>query len=363
MANRTLKILIDARQLGKKPSGIGMSIHSFVMEARKRDDIEIFLVSDIAESKEIQELQEYVRVFILGSYIKKNFSIINYMRFLKTIINTVKPDIFWEPNNLLPLPFKNPYGKYVVTINDVFPLSIPEAYSKIYKHYFRIGINNTLKSCDAILYISEYSKSETERLFKNAKNRQNIISYVIASNISKLNIERKDYYLYVGNLEIRKGTDILLKAFSSYVDNEGKKNLVLAGKIKDDEVKLLLDDVSQKTNQIKYLGYIDDETRSKLYNECGCFVFPSRGEGFGMPIIEALSCGAPVIASDLSVFHELVGECVKYVGVNENDLLWALLADKVEAFDEVQLKNSLEKLSPHVICDKIVSYFNYLIRE
>ena len=77
------------------------------------------------------------------------------------MIGEVKPDIFWEGNNLIPVKLKNPYGKIIVTIHDVFPFTVPEGYGKIYQYYFRMNLAKTLRNVDAVLYNSIETRKET----------------------------------------------------------------------------------------------------------------------------------------------------------------------------------------------------------
>ncbi len=310
-----MKLLIDARNLGSKPSGIGMYAYNWIKALKEYDELDIHVIVDIVESGQIKELDadEKVTVYSYGSSANKSANVFSYFKYIKGLIEETKPDVFWETNNLIPVRIKNPYGKYIVTIHDMFPVTMPECFGKIYPYYFRYGISKTLRCVDGILYDSNYSKKETEAFFPKAKTIKSFISYIIIPPIPEMKVEEKDYFLYMGNLEKRKGTDILLNAYELYVQQGGTRELYLAGKVREVDIDVRLKELEQKIPTLHYLGYVDDETRTRLYRECGCFVFPSRAEGFGMPVIEAMQCGKPVIASDLEIFKELVGEaCVTF---------------------------------------------------
>lgn len=363
-----MKILIDARNLGAKPSGVGMYAYNWIKALEKEDDIDLHVIADVIESEQIKELDQNSRVSIhsYGRQSNKNASVFKYFRYVQKIIIEQKPDIFWEVNNLIPIKIKNPYGKFIVTIHDMFPLTMPECFGKIYPYYFKYGIKKTLNNVDGILYDSEYSKNETESFFRSAKTKKSFISYVIIPQIPLMDVEEKDYFLYIGNLEKRKGVDILLDAYEAYVKQGGKRELKLVGKIREDDIGVKIDNLKQSISSFRYMGYVDNETRTRLYRECGCFVFPSRAEGFGMPIIEALQCGKPVIASDLPIFKELMGENCQYFTLKNdkndiNELCDKMLSIDETKIDSVELVKGSERYCETTLSPKLIEFLSELL--
>ncbi len=307
-----MKILIDARNLGTKPSGIGMYAYNFIKALIEYSDYELYVIVDIIESQQIKELDANSRCTVLSTGISanKSLAVFDYFRKVKAFINDIKPDIFWEINNLAPVRIRNPYGKYIVTIHDMFPITMPEYFGKIYPKYFRYGIKKTINSVDGIIYNSVNTKNETEKFFPKSKSIDSFVSYIIIPEIPYVDVEPQDYYLFLGNLEKRKGVDILLDTFEKYVEKGGKRKLVVAGKEREKDIFTKIQKLSNKYSNFIYKGYADEDTRTRLYHECGCFLFPSRAEGFGMPLIEALQCGKDVIASNLDIFHELASDSI-----------------------------------------------------
>lgn len=322
-----MKILVDARSLGSKPSGIGIYIYNFVKELITYKEVELSVITDVIVSNEMKNLEkvEHVNVFSYGSEIQKSLGLYSYYKFVQKIIHEVKPDIFWEGNNLVPVTIKNPYGKFVTTIHDMFPIYMPECYGKIYPYYFRYGINKTIKQVDAIIYNSEETKKETEQYFPKASQVKSFISYIVVDCRQEVVSDDQDYFLYIGNLEKRKGTDILLKSYKKYRDNGGKKKLYFAGKFRETDIEALYEELHKKDDAIQYFGYADEKMKDKLLAECSAFVFPSRAEGFGIPVVEALIYGKQVLASNLSIFDEIIGEKAKYVECTEENAVdeWA----------------------------------------
>lgn len=367
-----MKILIDARPLGARPSGIGMYIYHFAKGLAAYAHIEPALATDVKESAELRELEERYRipVYPYGRKVSKGPAVWRYCRYLQSLIHQIKPDIFWEANNLLPVSIKNPYGKYAVTIHDVFPITMPEQYGQIYPRYFQYGIRKTIAGCDGILYNSVNSMKQTEALFPQAKVKRPFQSYIAVPPIPAMDRQRKDYFFYVGNLERRKGMDLLLNAYSQYRKAGGTRELYLAGNIRGKDIRDQIERAEQETGSVHYLGYLSKAERDVRYQECGCFLFPSRAEGFGIPVIEALSCGTDVIASDLPVFRELAGNAVAYFephAVYEQaaeNLAQAMLHFKAAgAAQRTAYQKAAERYAPEALLPGLAAYFERLVSE
>ncbi len=309
-----MKILIDARSLGSKPSGIGIYTYNMVKELNRMSDCEILLLTDISESNEMKELKELgIEIHEYGKYVKKNFGLFLYYRFVQKLIHSIKPDIFWQCNNLVPIRIKNPYGKLAATVHDVFPITHPQYYGKIYEWYFRFGLDKTIRNFDLLIYNSQETKEETEKYFPKAKEKDCVISYIIVPRLPRIKITDNASFLYIGNLEKRKGTDILLTAYRKYRCKGGKRALRLGGKIREKDIEHLIHEVQNEVGGIQYLGYLAEEERNQEYASCFCFIFPSKAEGFGIPIIEVMNYNKPIIVTELSIYHEIMGEGILYV--------------------------------------------------
>lgn len=359
-----MKILVDARSLGQKPSGIGMYIYNFVNELNNYPDVEIGLITDMAESDEMKELsRKNVEIRAYGKRVNKNIDLFFYFQYVQKVIHKIKPDIFWEGNNLVPVKIKNPYGKFVVTIHDMFPLTMRECYGRIYPYYFKYGISHTLKMVDTVIYNSKETKAETERYFPDAERKKSFLSYIIVEMDIQEKIEDKDYFLYIGNLEKRKGIDILLHAYKDYRMNGGDKKLILAGKMREKEIEELFFEVNSQVEGLEYAGYVDDKEKSKLMAECSCFLFPSRAEGFGMPIIEAIAYKKPIIATDLTIFKELLGDILNYFEMSRDNSeteknLWKMMQSYQKNILEEKYEEVTNKYTAKVLGMKLKQYFD-----
>jgi glycosyltransferase involved in cell wall biosynthesis len=126
-------------------------------------------------------------------------------------------------------------------------------------------------------------------------------------------IEHKNYFLYVGNAHPHKNLQRLIRAFSSLIKDYPQQKLVLIGK-RDFFYKKLekyIQDLSLGENIVIQFN-VDNSNLSSWYRNAQALVFPSLSEGFGIPGLEAMHCGCPVLASDITVFREIYGQAAMY---------------------------------------------------
>ena len=230
-------------------------------------------------------------------------------------------------------------SKTVVSCLDVIPMVMPNEASGKFKYFLKFAYR-AMKRAPMIIANSDYTKKDIVR-YLQIDERKIQVAYPPVNSIFKEipdeNIgddfyekysldRRKKYLLYVGALDLpRKNVGTILKAF-----NDFKKNF--QGKI-DDEVELLLvgyttlkGDANSIPSQItkmnlaesaRIISDVPDEDLVRFYNVANVFLFPTLYEGFGLPPIEAMACGTPVIASDVSSIPEVLGEAALFVSPND----------------------------------------------
>lgn len=350
-----MKIAVDARTLGSRPSGIGMYLNDFLKQLMKYKEFEFILISDVAESENIQYFEKAgIRVCTWGRHVYKSAGVYSYFRFVQRVLNELRPDVFWEVNTLIPIHLKGSF-KIMITIHDMFPIEYVEYFGNIYSLYFKHSLVKTLKKTDMILYNSEQTKYTTEEIFKNAVNIPNCNAYIISNPLTQeWDVKDEGYLLYVGNMEKRKGVDLLIKAYLRYRKKGGTKRLVLAGKMQETEIEQMLHTAKEQTDGITYLSYVDNQKKYELYAACSCFVFPSKAEGFGMPVLEIMKFKKPVLVSNLDIFSEIVGGCVNRFDIKCSEQQQIEnLAEAMEGYnanvDEDQYKSVMARYAPDVL--------------
>ena len=263
-----------------------------------------------------------------------------------------------------------------MTVHDIFPVTTPQYFSALYRMYFRLMLRRSLKTVDAILYDSDFSKNEVETNYPFAKEKQHFLSYVIiqshdkTGNVNNGNEQENStpYFLYVGNIEQRKGSDLLLKAYERYCKEGGTCDLILGGGIKGAGMEDILKNAMAAYPDIKYLGYVTDQQKDTMIKGCEAFLFPSRAEGFGMPLIEVMEYDKPVIARQLPIFRELIGECICYFEINEDEekeitefAKWMHIAQKKDMpVDEAAYRATLDRYRADTLGNKLLDYIKKL---
>jgi len=215
---------------------------------------------------------------------------------------------------------------YCATIHDLIVFSHPEFFSLINKYIFKKYIYQTLK-LENFICVSNSTANQLINKFSISHKKIEVI-YEGSSNVfynevdfnilKKFGID-KPYIFFCSTIEPRKNLELLISAFTKGGLNK-KYNLVIVGKLGWNFKKL--HQIFQRTHGLIYLGYVNDEDLRKLFSLSSVYVNPSFIEGFGLPIIEALKCGAKVICSDIEIFNEVGKNYVKYFDpYNVDDLI------------------------------------------
>ena len=327
-----MKIGIDIRLIGKKRTGdeaVFFNLVKNLAEIDSKNQYFLFIDRDpeIASSAIRRkggnyELAEEIKKLNL----KENFKIIflnSPNRFwwnfwaLPHSLNKNSVDVFhtqyiapfWLPKNV----------KLVLTIHDISFNFFPQFIKKSDLLFLKTLIPRSLKMAAKVIAVSEFTKKEIEKYYHIPAEKitaiHNGVDFELFNQIistEKLEeVKRKynlpeNFILYVGTLQPRKNITVVIEALK---DLDIK--LVFAGNRKAHNFDKRIDETIEKNNledRVIFPGWIDEEDKPALYKLARCFVFPSLYEGFGIPIIEAMAAGTPVISSDIPCLTEVGGE-------------------------------------------------------
>ncbi len=256
-------------------------------------------------------------------------------------------DVLWSPGYTAPVVCFTPQA---VTIHDLQYKSHPEDMSLFERVTLDVLVRTACKCCNAVITISEFSKREILFYgFAKAKKIHAILLGVAGHfavdlpdrknniyDILKKKGIQKPYILSVAHTYPHKNIDRLVDAFNLF----SKKNphqLILVGKARRGEKKVQknLDNLINPGKVIRLNSLTETELKL-LYQNADIFILPSGYEGFGLPVLEAMMAGTPVIASQMASLPELGGECIVYVATPTADNLFQAM-EKIMAFSQEQL--------------------------
>lgn len=212
--------------------------------------------------------------------------------------------------------------RFVLTIHDLSPFSHPQFYPKAVKMRLKFLLTLGIHKAEHILCISETTKKEVVEKFKVPEGKISVAHNGVHPRFKQLDrlfclstLKEKygiknDFILYVGKIQKRKNLARLLEAYNELLRHgHTEYDLVLVGKTTwlSEEIFHAIKKL-RLSNRIKLTGHVSDDDLPLFYNACSLFVFPSLLEGFGMPTLEAMTCGAPVAVSNSSSLPEVVGD-------------------------------------------------------
>jgi glycosyltransferase involved in cell wall biosynthesis len=210
----------------------------------------------------------------------------------------------------------------VAVIHDAVPFACPAEFSLAFRTWYKILFAMLGKRTDELITVSDFSKKELSHYCRVDEERFTVahlgIDHFTSIPADTAVLKRNDlfgrkYILAVGSLSPRKNFLRLIDTVKILDDPEIE--LVVAGGINS---KVFSDIDLQPSDRIRYLGRVGDEELKALYSNAFCFAFPSLYEGFGLPPLEAMSCGCPVVAGNSTSIPEVCGEAALYCDPNDS---------------------------------------------
>jgi glycosyltransferase involved in cell wall biosynthesis len=222
--------------------------------------------------------------------------------------------------------------KLVVTIFDLSFWAVPEYTTENIRLGCQAGVLNSLQHADGLIFISEHARREFDRFLPDYQRRGEIATIVtpLASRwpaVGQATATSGDYWLFVGSIEPRKNLLNLLTAYEGYALNHpAPRPLWLAGGRgwRNDEILARIKALEFRS-LVRYLGHVPEDDLQRLYRNAHALVFPSWYEGFGLPVLEAMGQGCPVICSDRTSLPEVGGDAVHYIDPADPATLTAAL--------------------------------------
>lgn len=249
-----------------------------------------------------------------------------------------KADVFFSPDTYLSLRAKTPT---VMTVHDLIPLQHPEQVRWWSRDYYRFFIPRYLRRADRLVAVSGFTRQEVIQLAGIAPEKVAVVYNGCRNNFRPVREpEQQDirakfaagqaYFFYTGAIHPRKNIPRLIRAFDVFKSKTGAPvKLLLAGRFawQTGAVKTAFDQARYR-HDIEFLGYVPDAELTRLMASALALTYLSTNEGFGLPLLEAMNCGTPVLAADASCLPEIAAGA-------------ALLVDP---FSEADIAAALEQL-------------------
>jgi glycosyltransferase involved in cell wall biosynthesis len=331
-----MKIALNASFWDKPTTGSGQYLHALVRALGQRDiDNDYWL---IAPHRPLENVPPCINVRYVTNFLSENFAKVWFEQV--SFVNACRA----EHIDLLHVPYFAPplfhHAPLIATIHDLIPLVLP-----LYRGSLRVRAYTQLvargaRRAQAILADSECSKRDIVQHLHIDPARVHVIPLAAAEHyqpatVAQIDTVRRRYnlpekfVLYLGGYDQRKNVRTLIQAFAQLTDlhTHGFK-LVLGGTLPGQDSAFFPDprrlarEANLPNDAVVFLGRIEEADKPAVYASATIFVFASLYEGFGLPPLEAMACGTPVICSNTSSLPEVVGDAG--VKVDPNDLdAWA----------------------------------------
>jgi glycosyltransferase involved in cell wall biosynthesis len=215
----------------------------------------------------------------------------------------------------------------VVTVHDAAPLVMPDAFTKRGVRFHRQGFAAAAKRARLVIAVSEFSADEVAthtdipreriRVVPNGVDRERATEDAVRKARLVYDIEDRPYVLWAGTFQPRKNVRVLLDAFARLDPDFYPHRLVLAGPPgwKPDDADAAV--AEELGDRVRLLGPVHRHQLFPLFAGADLFAFPSRHEGFGIPVLEAMAQGTPVVCSDIPALREVAGDAAVFVAPDD----------------------------------------------
>lgn len=261
-------------------------------------------------------------------------------------------DLFHSPDYTLP-PLKKARG--VVTIHDLSFLRVPECADPALRDYLTDNVPRAVRRASRILVDSSNTKQDVVDLLRVSADKVSVIYAGVESrfrptrDLEEFARVRSRYrlpelfVLFVGTIEPRKNLSRLISAYSDFRRQTGLPHQLVISGSKGWLYNEIFEQVTREglSEDILFPGFVDDKDLPVLYSLADLFVFPSLYEGFGLPPLEAMACGTPVIASDNSSLPEVLGQAALLVPAEDTTAITDAMA---RVLGDVNLRTRLADL-------------------
>lgn len=318
-----MRILIDSTQIPLGRTGVGIYAEQLIDKLgsilQPQDTLYVLIQDDDQSLRRIIAAHDKIVPLFIPSSIFRNRALLAFYEqcILPLKLRSLRIHIVHSLHYTFPL--ISPCAR-AVTIHDLTYFLWPQMHTTARKIVMANFTKLALRHAEAVLFVSQATRNDAERLFGPGKNLravtplavdqqafEQISPATIADTLGRLRIATP-YILFLGTLEPRKNIARLIHAFNQLGPEHSRYHLVIAGR-PGWQFQPILDSIegSPVKDRIHRLGYVSAADKPALIAGCDLLVYPSLYEGFGLPVLEAMAAGAPVITSAVSSLPEVAG--------------------------------------------------------
>jgi glycosyltransferase involved in cell wall biosynthesis len=312
-------IAFDVSYIQRQRTGYGRFSLELLKSLIKNDKQNRYLLHGWSHSLDTTELQKFrgenveLKIATIPGFIKRMYWNTIRAPKIETVIGSF--DIFHGAEPMLP-PTAN---AKIATLHDLSYKRFPQFFQANVLRWDRF-VQRSLIEADIIIVPSQNTRKDAIELFRIPAEKIVVVYIPISGQFSSQksvndeNVRRRyglsdEFVFFSGTMEPRKNIPFIIRGFEKFQKNHSGIQLVLAGKkgwLSEEIFKAMERSPSGKS--IKYLDFVSEEDLCSLYRSAICFVYPSLYEGFGLPVLEAMASGTPVITSKTSSLGEIAGD-------------------------------------------------------
>jgi len=351
------KIAIDSRMYNS--AGVGTYLKNLLNQYAKLDhDFGFRLIGNPSELREYSYNNNF-------EIIENDAGIYTLREQIKMPASIGKVNLLHCPHYNIPIQYK---GKLVVTIHDVCHLAMPQFVRKFHqKVYAKAMLLAATRKADIIITDSEFSKNEIMKYVKVNPNKIRTLYLGVDSDF-RVSSEKENYILYVGNVKPHKNLKRALQAYSLLLKKGFDCDFIIVGKregfiTEDDELNNITANISEK---VIFTGYVSDGQVKEYFRKAILLIFPSLYEGFGLPPLEAMASGTPVVVSNAASLPEIVGNAGVYVDPYDVE---SIFEGMCKVLSDIELRKELVQkglarvkgFSWRKTAEKTLDIYNYIV--
>ena len=338
MVKIIMRIGIDATALPAQPVGAGNYIIQFVKALAKMDiDYELIVFAQKSKRDLFDIPNDENLHWVIVPDKSPMYRLIWEQTTFPRLVHRAEVDLLHSLHYTQPIRLGCPS---IVTIHDMTFFLFPDLHTRSKRLFFPFAIRSSVRRADALIAISESTRQDSIRLlgvspqkifttqlgitdeFRVVKDKE-----LLAKVREKYDLP-EEFVLYVGLVEPRKNIPFLIRAFKSLADEGIKHNLVIVGRIgwMYQEVFKQIEELGLE-GRVQFTGYLPQDDLPMVYNLASLFVYPTKYEGFGLPALEAMACGTPVVTTAISSLPEIVGDAGILIPPGDEQALASAMAE------------------------------------